>query len=212
MEVLIAIIIALVFTVAYMAKRINDYSKASTLHSLVTWCVINSMDQYSHSLPLWAYINNAQIKFQIPQKYCISGDEEWSAAQEIIEEFRKDLIQSYFQDSLRPIKSKYAIPGEHYFMFALTTFLEEHQCDYEFIKHDMHKEQLEYKRYGNWGGPLYDATYSLTDFAVVYHKLYYIAYLCCKDSKIMNPNRDSYQNEEFLQEILDTKQIQISRY
>ena len=212
MEVLIAIIIVLVFTVAYMAKRINDYSKASTLHSLVTWCVINSMVQYSHSLPLWAYINNAQIKFQIPQKYCISGDEEWSAAQEIIEEFRKDLIQSYFQDSLRPIKSKYAIPGEHYFMFALTTFLEEHQCDAYFIERKMHQDRLCYKEYGSWGGTHYDATYSLTGFAIVYHKLYYIAYCFCKNSAIFNPSGEKFQGYKDIERILDTNQIKISRY
>ena len=131
---------------------------------------------------------------------------------DILAEFQKELIQDYFNNNLKIIKSKYAIPAEHYFMFALTSFLEDHQCDHDFHGNAMQKERLSYKRYGDWGGPCYDATYSLTDFALVYHRLYYVAYLFCRSSKILNPNGVAFQNSESIIRILDTKQIQISRY
>ena len=170
------------------------------------------MDTYSHSLPLYSYIANAQIKLNIPSEYKIGGTNEWDIVKNILTEFQKELIQDYFNSNLKIVKSKYVIPGEHYFMFALTSFLEDHQCDYDFQGNNMRKEQLSYKRYGDWGGPCYDATYSLTDFALVYHKLYYITYLFCKRSEIFNPKGVAFQNSESIKSILDTKQIQISRY
>ena len=131
---------------------------------------------------------------------------------DILSEFQKELIQDYFSNKLKIVKSKYDIPGEHYFMFALTSFLEDHQCDYDFQGNPMHKDTLSYKRYGDWGGPCYDATYSLTDFALVYHKLYYVAYLFCKSSEIFNPKGVAFRNSESIRSILDAKQIQMSRY
>lgn len=62
---------------------------------------------------------------------------------------------------------KYLMPDKTYFMYLLQGYCEEHQCDYKLLGYDMHKETISHKSYGSWGGPLYDATYSLTDFAIL---------------------------------------------
>ena len=109
------------------------------------------------------------------------------------------------------MKSKYVISGEEYFMFSISNYLEEHQCDYQFSSHDMHKETISFKSYGSWGGPLYDAEYALTDFAIVYHKLYYISLLYCQSNDVINPKKKEYSVCAAVKEILDKKTIQMSR-
>ena len=210
-ELLAPIIFILVFVFIFLFLKLREFYRDRSLRYLVGWSV--STDNHIRcNISLSAYILNAQIKLSLPQEHRISGSVETDYMKEILAEYQRDLSQSYFKGHLKVIKSKYAVSGEHYFMYTLQRFLEGHQCDYEFLGHDMRKKRLEYKRYGDWGGPLYDSTYSLTDFAIVYHKLYYIAYLFCKNSKITNPNGDTYQDDEFLKEILDTQQIQISRF
>ena len=206
--------ILIIITIIAITKW-HDYSQERKLKELVSWCLIKEKPyellMHAHDLPLWAYISNAQINLQVSQKYRIEGDEEWGFVKEILEEYQKDLTRSYFKGHLRMIKSKYAIDGDVYFMLTLQSFLNDHQCEYKFLDHDMHAETVSYKRYGDWGGPCFDATYSLTDFAVTYHKLYYTTYLFCKNSKITNPSGESFQNERFIKDILDAQQIQLSR-
>ena len=199
-------LILLVAAVFYLLiSKLRELYKTKSLRDLVAWSVNGG-----NGIPLWAEISKAQIKLKASKEYCVSGDDEWAYAKEIIEEYKKDLMRSYFKGSLVVIKSKYVISGECYFMASLYAFLSEHQCDYEFLSHDMHKERLEYKRYGDWGGPLYDAKYEQTDFAIVLHKMHYITYMYCKGDERLNGFVPAW-NEENLKEILDTKHIQISR-
>ena len=214
-RILIYAISIFVFVASVAFSKWRDLSRERKLRDLVSWSVVNAKPQellvHSHDLPLWAYLKNAQIKY-IPQEHHISGDDEWQFAKEILEAYQNYLTQSYFRGHLKEIKSKYAVDGEDYFMSALHDFLSSHECDSKFLGYDMHEKTVDYKGYGSWGGPLFDATYSLSKFAVVYHKMYYIAYHYCKNSKITNPKGSSFQNEKYIREILDTNQIQISRY
>lgn len=183
----------------------RDLSRMRNLHDLVGWSFTGG-----DGLSLCAEITNAQIELSIPQKYCIV-EADIKYVKEILEEYRKDLVHCYFSGKPISVRSKYYISGADYFVFTLHNFLEKHECDYEFIGHDMHDETLEYRRFGYWGGPCCDATYALTDFGIVYHKMYYITYLYCKNSKITNPTGLSFQSEKFIKEILDTRQIKVSR-
>lgn len=204
-ELLAPIIFILVFVFIFLFSKLREFYRDKSLRELVAWSVTGG-----GGIPLWSKVSNAQIKHKLSKEYCIAGDEEWDYAKEIIDEYRKDLTQSYFKGHLKVIKSKYVVQGEEYFMFARYAFLSDHQCDYKFLGHDMHIDTVSFNRYGNWGGPLYDATYSLTDFAVVFHKMHYITYMYCRGSEILKPFVPAW-NEENLKEILDTKQIQISR-
>lgn len=213
MEFLAYLAAILIFAIICMADKLKKFYQEKKIKNWVSWVVVyNTLAVSSHDMPLWMYIHNAQIKLGIDERYRISTDEEWKFAKEIIQEFQNNLMQSYFKGNLGLIKSKYVIYGEDYFMYKLGSFLEEHQCDYEFLGYKMHKERISYKKYGSWGGELFDASYVISDFSVVYHKLYHTVYMFCKNCKSLNENGLRYSNGEFLKEILDTKQIKISRY
>lgn len=209
---LIIIICILILIVVYAFYKLYKYSQERILKDLVAWCVTTNSDEYRCNLRLRDYIHNAQNKAQLPPEYRISNDNEWLLTTEILDAFQKDLTQNFFCGRLYTIKSKYVIPGEHYFMFSLCDFLQQHQCEYEFLGHPMHIDRISYKEYGRWGGVHFDATYSLSEFAIVFHKLYYITYLFCKTSKIINPKANRYQDDKVIKEILDAQQIELSRY
>ena len=213
--ILILIFSTFVFVAIIAFSKWHEYSQEKRLRDLVSWCVVKEKPgellTHAHDLPLWAYVSNAQIKIKIPNEHCVVGDEEWSFAKDILEEYKNDLTQSYFKGYLRMIKSKYVIQHEAYFMLTLYIFLSDHQCDSKLLGHDMHKERLEYTRYSDWGGPCYDAIYSLTTFAIVFHKMHYIAYMYCRGNEMLRDFVPEW-NEKNLKEILDTKQIQVSRF
>lgn len=207
METVLAMLLSVFIFVAIIAfEKWYKYTQEQKLRDLVAWSVTGG-----NGIPLWAEVSNAQNKLNLPKEYCITGDLDWDYAKEIIDEYKKGLMLSYFKGHSYVIKSKYVISGENYFMFALYAFLSDHQCDYKFLEHDLHKETLDYKRHGDWGGPLFNATYALTDFAIVFHKMHYITYMYCRGNDILKDFVPAW-NENNLREILDTKQIQISRY
>ena len=204
MESFLAMLLCIFIFVAIIAfRKWHEYLMAQKLRDLVSWIV------HAHDLPLWSYISNAQITLQLTQEYRITGDDGWEFAKKILEEYQKDLTQSYFRGHLRIPKSKYVISGEAYFMLTLYAFLSDHQCDDKFLNHEMHKERVSYKSYGSTFSAGFDATYALTDFAIVLHKMHYITYMYCRGNEILKPFVSEW-NEKNLREILDTNQIQLS--
>ena len=194
----------------FVVHKLIELSKEKELKKKVGWIITN--DSYTRQFPLWVYVSDAQIRLKMSKQYCISSDDEWQMAKEILNEFKQDMVLKFFKGHLYVPKSKYVITEEKYFMFALCDFLEEHQCDYYFLGHKMHDKTLSYEEYGSWGGTLYDATYAISDFAVVYHKLLYVAYIVCKNSEVLNPQGKYYNADNSIKATLDTKQIGISRH
>ena len=213
MESFLAMLLCIFIFVAIIAfRKWHELSLQQELKNLVVWSAICDHPFRAvsgHDLPLWSYISNAQIEFQLPQDYRITGDDEWCFAKEILEEYQTNLIRSYLIGNLKLIKSKYAIRGEDYFMLMLYAFLSDHQCDDKFLNHEMHKERVSYKSYGSTFSAGFDATYALTDFAVVLHKMHYITYMYCIENKVLKPFVPEW-NEKNLKKILDTNQIQLS--
>jgi hypothetical protein len=211
MEKLLApIITILVFAFIFLLSKLMEFYRDRSLRELVAWSV--STDNHARcNLSLSEYIIKTQNKLSLPQEHRVSGSAEIDYMKAILTEYQRYLTQSYFNGYLKVIKSKYVIQGEDYFMFSLYTFLSEHQCDYEFIEQDMHKQRISYKEYGSWSVTHFDATYSLTDFAVVFHKMHYITYMYCRNNEILKALVPAW-NEKTLKEILDTKQLQVSRY
>ena len=188
-------------------KKTIALSKEFQLKELIAWCLTDSNREY---LPLHQFILEAQNLLNVPPKYrIISSDLE--KVKILIAGFQKDTTQKYFSNSLYLPKCKYTINSKTYFMYLLQSFLEKHQCDSYFLDYNMHQNRITYESYGSWGGELYDATYSLTDFAIVFHKLYYIAYIYCKKSNTLNPKGNYFNNEQSIEYILDSKQISISQ-
>lgn len=204
---LIGVVIILVFVVIVMAFKMRELYREKQLHRWVSWIMVSNA--------LWTYISDAQHELGINKEYRISYEQEWDIVKEILEEFQSYTAQSYFKGCLKTIKSKYEISGEHYFMLLLQSFLREHECDNKFLDYDMHKKRICYKEYGSdqsWNRP-YDATYTLTDFAIIYHKLYYVSHVYCKNCQSINESEmRPVDHEKDIEETLDTQQIQISRF
>lgn len=204
---LFTFIISIFLLAAIVAfSKWRELSQERELRHLVSWSVIGG-----GGIPLWAEVSNAQIGLNLTKEYRISGDDEWQFVKEILDEYKQDLMKSYFEERLCTLKSKYVIQGEAYFMLTLYTFLLKHQCDYKFLNHDMHKERVAYKSYGSTISSGFDATYSLTEFALVFHKMLYITYGYCIGNNIAREFVPEWQ-EKNLKEILDTKKIEVSRW
>jgi hypothetical protein len=210
-EIVFAIVLIGIVLGCYLVKSLKKYSKNETLRELVAWCVTKNSNEYRCNLHLHEYVGNAQIKGNISVEYRISGEAEWNIVKEIISFYQIDMTQMYFTNRLSLPSSRYSIPGEHYFMYSLQSYLEEQQCDYTFNGHDMHKETISHKNYGSWGGQLFDATYALSDYSLVLHKLYYISYMFCKRSQVLNSKGDLFVSEGAIEDIIDSKRITLSR-
>ena len=155
----------------------HKYSQEQQLRELISWSAIGDyspvMGRYSYvSEPVFT-VFNAQYNEAIDQKYRIA-EEDRKYVIEIIEEYQKDIMRSYFMGQRIVIKGKYEVQKETYFMFALYAFLCDHQSEY-----------------------------STRDSAVVFHKMHYITYMYCKSSNILRDHVPNW-NERNLKEILDT--------
>lgn len=208
--VLIDVILVLVAFSIYTLYKLRQYRQKEELRRLVAWCASDDR-QLRANLELFQYVSNAQLEF-VPEEYRISGESEWRYARQILHDYISNLTEAYFHDSLCVPKSRYVISGNDFFMDKLYSYLMDHQCDYKLCGIDMHKETLSFENHGVWGGMLFDATYALSDFGMVYHKLYYISCLYCKASPVLNPRGEPYRTADQIKAILDAKQIELSRY
>lgn len=191
----------------------KELIREKKLKELVEWSAIGdyspALGRNSYTSDLYIAIHNAQFNEAIDKKYRFTEGEKQYIL-EIIDAYQKDIMRSYFKGSLRLIESKYVVSGETYFMAAMYSFLSEHECDYTFLGHDMHKERVFYKSYGESFSSGSESIYSLTDFALTFHKIHYVTYMYCKHNKILESYVPEW-NEKSIREILDTQQIQISR-
>jgi hypothetical protein len=204
--------VLVVAVVWILIKKLRENSMRKKLHHIVSWCASEDAGLYRGNLNLWQYVSNAQLALKIPKEFRLNTDEEWLVVKNILREFQKVVMQEYLKEETTIPTSKYVIDEKTYFFYWLMEYLEKHQCDTSFIGYDMHKEVIEYKQYGSWGGQLFDAKYALSDFALAFHKLYYIACLHCKTSKALNPKGEILYNDESIKEILISKEISISRF
>lgn len=213
--------VILVLIVLYLWGRVRSHRESELLYKFVAWCVSKDDLVYRCNLSLLHYVHNAQISLKISDSHSIRGDIERGYAKSILDGFTSYLCESYFchkinRDNLRKLGKWEKIDGYfieiHFFMFQLYNYLSSHQCDSHFLGQDMHCKTLSRKDYGMWGGPLYDATYELTDFAVVFHKMLYISYMFCKNSSIYADVISKYATEQSYIDVINTKQISISRH
>lgn len=159
-------------------------------------------------LSLIDYLKNAQNDLKLSDEYKVFGREEWSYAEKIIEEYQKYVLDKYFSDELYFPKSKYVIRGNDFFMFKLQYYLDCHMCESYFGDYDMHERIL--KRNGN-SYTFSDTTYLLTDFAIVFVKLYYISFSYCKQSKIMSSHLNPFMDLKEIENTISTKKLEVHR-
>ena len=203
----------LVLFAVVAAYKWLELSRMKELRELVAWSVtggyhppsgVNSYDR-----ELWTAILVAQHQLSIPKEYWIDEKEDFEICHEIIKEYQADIARKYFLDQLSLIKSKYRVSREDYFMVSFYNFLTKRECYDEVVGHAMHKERIAYTDYG-YGN--YDATYLLSDFGYVYHKLLYTTFCYCKNSKVINDEPQyalGEDRENGIRTVLDTKQLGI---
>lgn len=198
----ITIIILLVLLTIYLIDK-NSLQKA--LKDRVAWCVTADDNEKRYGLTLLEYLNNVKAEL----KYKIVDEEETSISEYILKQYQSELLQSYFNEQIKQsrkeIEPKYHSQGQGYFFITLSDFLSKHECESRFYDKEMYNTKS-YKSYGTWGVPLFDATYELTDFAVVYHKMYYLAQLFCESHGL-----SSHSETERIKNCLESKEIKVSR-
>jgi hypothetical protein len=204
--------------------------KKSVLFDKVAWCVTEDSHSYRCNLHLidWlrnvyyystkkkspdCFFPNADKLFPIQENHFIVKDEECKIAKEILKEYQRDLVQKYFSGKLCADRFAKKITRAEYFLLTLREFLQEHECETTFYGNKMYNTK-DYKSYGSWGGPLFVATYVLTDYAVVYHKIYLTAQMYCLTLR-KNPldtETTSYISAEETKKVIDTREMKVSRY
>ena len=218
MEVFIGIIAILVVAMLFTVSKTIDYYRQKKLFELVSWSIIGTRSSFSDACfgrhqrnyvnGLIGDIKDAQQSNLIDEKYRIIGDEDFEGIKNIIEEYQKDTARLYFQNQLDPPKNKYSVSKTDYFMMLLHDFLSKHSTEVEFFGHSMYSERKDYKSYGGDG---YSATYVMSDFGILYYKLYYITLMYFKQ-KPEYKNVVSDRDEESTKDVLDKSEIEISCY
>ena len=193
-SVLTTLCVIFAFMAIIAFKKWHEASQERKLRNLVSWSAIGDhcpvSGSYGYMRDLITAVQNAQYEDSIDKKYRIADETEKQYMIEIVEAYQIDIMRSYFKGQLKLIKSKYVVEGNDYFMFMLYVFLSVHQCDTNLIGHEMYSY----------------STYTLTDFAVVYHKMHYITYMYCRENDILKGLVPEW-NEKNLKKILDTRQI-----
>lgn len=208
------ILFLLILSIIYCIHRLYQYKKQSELRYLVAWSVTANYQcapSLRPGLDLIDYIYRAQRNLEIQTEYCFTRQGELDDVDLILKEYQRSLAQRFFNYTLLPPNNKMKISGEQYFMYMLCKMLNEHQCESFYLGHNMHEKRISYTEYGSFGWLSYDAIYSLSDFALTYHKLYYVTYLFCKNDPILSKAGD-FVDSDFIKKNIDTKQISISCY
>lgn len=227
---MVTIIIILMLIIAFLLFKFYEHFNERDLFNKVAWCTTENsficrcnlhLIEWLCNVPFYStkecrpdrFFPNADKLFFIHENYCIRGDKEYNIAKEILEQYQRDLIQKYLSGKLREDSSIRKLTEAEYFLYTLAFFLQKHECEKIFNGNEMYKTK-DYKSYGSWGGPLYDATYELTNFAVVYHKMYYIAQMYCLTLRKNPLDTDtiSFIGTEETKKVIDTREMKVSRY
>lgn len=212
MKYIIALLVAVgLYAVLILLLKFRQYKDEHDLFDLVSWCCGGCGMESQRCQPLLEYLRDVQIKLKLEQKYCVLQDETENA-QLILDSFGEWLAGKYFRKKLTTFR-QHTVSGLDYFMATLCSYLGEHECNSSFLDRKMHDQRVSYKSYSETTsiGP-YDASYSLTDFAITFFKLYYTAYLFCSYSNVINPKKVLYNSPEKIKWIIDKEEISISRW
>lgn len=218
------LIVVLIFTVGYLISQVKKYSQWKSLQQKISWCATKDSHLY-RDFSLLTYLEclskNADCNYQFPfvkkmrpinNRYILDSDEEREIAKQILDIYREDLCERFLANRLS-INIAPNLKDAEYFVLSLKCFLEEHQCDFDIRGIEMHTQTIHHQDYGCWGGPLYDATYEISEFAIVYHKLLYITqeYHLAMQKDLTNEESIYHNAIQNTQNIINTKQIKITR-
>lgn len=143
-----------------------------------------------------------RISKVLPSQYRLN-EYEIDMAKDILAKYQENIIFAYFKETLSTKLVFLNMPSETYFIFSFFEFLHKHSCEYSFHNHTMHK-------YVSKKDSI--KTCSLTDFGIVFYKLYYIACVFCEtDSYITKKNLFHYDSI-LIKENLDKGEIELMSF
>jgi hypothetical protein len=190
-----------------------SYFRHQKIFNNIKWCIASSQNAASAEdrrceLKLRNTILRLQEELAINKEYKII-DAEFGFVIDIIHGYQNDLVQKYFNGYALNYLN---LSEEEYYIATFNAFLQRHERERTFNDNEMYTVK-DYKSYGTWGNPLFDAKYVLTDFAVTYHKLYYITQLKCikLHGRPINNNSIANLSLENSKKAIDTREIEVSR-
>lgn len=165
------------------------------------------IDHY-HKNYNFSYFEMIQGQLKLADEYKFrKGDEK--KVMKIFEDFKNNLSEEYFSNRIDLPKTKHVLKSDTFLMYSLYMFLDKRYFFNFLCEEPMHKETITRK---NYNGDGYNATYTATEFAIVVFKLLYTSYIYCKNNKAINPKGEYFNNETYIEELINTQQISISCY
>lgn len=194
-------IILAIYTIYLISKqKNNDYQRG-----YIKFC-INSDNEF-----LIRFMEQAQKDSDIPEKYFIDSYDDKNI-DIVLSKFKDDLKNRYFNGAtMDPKKNRRKfIKEEDFFMYSLFRFLRHNSAKSEFYGNKMQEKRISYTEYGSWGAKHFDATYTITDFAVSFLKLEIITCEYCKSKESLASNEEIFDiNTDVIKKEIDTKTISI---
>jgi hypothetical protein len=212
MEYIFEILVLLVLLIVYLLYKLNKFDIEKEKKYYVGRIIHGDwqIDHYCQSCN-FDYLMMIEGKLELSNEYKLKKEDKEQVTK-ILAEFKKDLSEKFFSARVALPKTKYyAINYYDFWMFSLYIFLDENTGGSLFCDEMMYKETITYKSYG-YDSREYDATYSITDFAIIAFKLLYLSYMYCKNSKTLNPKGENFDNEQYIENIINTKKISIMHY
>lgn len=196
--------------VAFCAYTLYEYYVKNSMHEHVKWCVGQSSSElFDRILFGSVQTKGNSISDMGTAEYMVQRDEqERMMSTFILEAYQEGLKEKYFSERLKSDFKIARMSKNEYFMVTLCSYLSNHECDLTMNGQEKYI-LIERKNYGMWGTQLYDATYELTDFAIVYTRLYYTTLTFCNNCKSIE-TFDAEHRLKCLKERIDTRRIQIS--
>ena len=178
---MLLLIYILALILIFFICKIYKYHRDRILQSQVAWCVTKDSSFYRRNLSLADYIHNIQVNNNIDKTYRIIEEKERQLACEILESYQEDLGQKFFSHRLTNLTKKEIskMTYEDFFIFTLLDFLRDNLCKTEFNEKRMY-DVKDYKSHGCYGAELFEATYLLNDYSLVYNKILLATEIYCE--------------------------------
>ena len=181
--------------------KFYTYTQKENLKNKVSTCVQGYIGGHSSAVDL---LHNTQHQLNIPSQHRLFRSEN-DPVTEILNLYRKDLNAKFLNNTLLHTRYITKMNDTEYFFFTFYNFFYNHSCDTDLGKNEI--LTLKHKENGAHGR--YDAEYTLTDFGVIFYKLYHLALSYCETNSHINQN--NFRGSDGIKSILDTQKVTISK-
>ena len=208
-------IVSFIFIVSifFLSRDNKKYNRQNKLKEFVKWCIIEDKPKVNtYKTSLYNSINEIQNELNILSEYRLSTNNDWDTVKKILKEFQRIIILSYFSDTLPTpkIKSNSEIENDTCFFYLLQRYLAEHRYESSFLGYKM-QEVIKKTDKPDTITDLSESEYELTDFSLIFNKLYYITYLYCKNNPILNPKGKYWNDEAEIEKTIKLKKFSAAK-